>query len=142
MYAGCSFCPVKPCDPTKLTDNGDTWMPQQWCFVVFPSSGYVFLLFFTCAASFLCCLHNWQAFIKQLGEGVSFPWSSCQLFPISLAPWKTLKATNFLGLGLSLGLELGLGYRLCVQDRGLSQRNTLALQSLGLDSVLMSTDRH
>lgn len=93
--------------------------------------------FFTCAASFLCCLYNCQTFIKQLGEGVSFPWSSCQLFPVSPAPWKSLKATNFLGLGLSLGLELGLGYRLCVQNRGL--KGAWAKETLWLSSHLAWT---
>lgn len=97
---------------------------------IFPSS----------AASFLCSLHICQAFIKQLEEGVSFPWSSCQLFPISPAPWKSLQTPLSLGPGLSLGL--GLGYMPCVRGYGSLWRSSLALRSIGLDSVFTSTDSH
>lgn len=39
----------------------------------------------------LCCVCVCQAFIKLPKEGVSFPRTRCQLFPISPAPWKTLQ---------------------------------------------------
>lgn len=139
---------IKPCDPTKsrrgrgyrnalaLTLEDGTLSTLLSLLLLHIST------FFASAASFLCCLHTCQAFIKQLEEGVSFPWSSCQLFPISPAPWKSLKTPLFLGLGLSLGLGLGLGYRLCVQGWGSLWRSSVAPQSIGLDSVLTSTDSY
>lgn len=45
-------------------------------------------------APLLCsplCVCVCQAFIKQPKEGVRFPRTHCQLFPISPAPWKRLQ---------------------------------------------------
>lgn len=93
-------------------------IPPPLIFLYFPFSATSFLSLLSC----IC-----QAFIKQLEEGVSFPWSSCQLFPISPAPWKGLQKPLSLGQGLSLGL--GLGYKPCVGGWGSLWRSSLALPS-------------
>lgn len=89
---------LKTWDPTKTKRGRGNWSAITLTF----EDGSLFLLlsFLTLYFYFslLCCLLSslsalCQAFIKQLEEGVSFPWSSCQLFPISPAPWKSLADT-------------------------------------------------
>lgn len=79
----------------------------------------------------LCCVCVCQAFIKQPKEGVSFPRTRCQLFPISPAPWKRLQEP--LSLSLRDGGCWGTG---CVWEWG--------SRVPGLDPVcsLQATNEH
>lgn len=134
---------LKPCDPAKCQEvTGTQECPyadfRGWD--TFHPSIYI-SIFFPFSAAFLCSLHICQAFIKQLKEGVSFPWSTCQLFPISPAPWKGLQTPLFLGLGL------GLGYKPYVRGWGSLWRDSLALQtgpgfSLRIDQPVWATQQH
>lgn len=45
----------------------------------------------SCAAALFSAVCVCQVFIKQPKEGVRFPRTHCQLFPISPAPWKRLQ---------------------------------------------------
>lgn len=103
-----------------LTGEKDTFYPSN-PFLIFP-------LFY--CTSFLA-LHICQVFIKQL-EGVSFPWSSRQLFPISPASWKSLQTSP----------SSTIAYRLDVWSCGSLWRRSLALQSLSLKSVCDLTKKH
>lgn len=79
---------IKPCDPTKarrgrgyrnalaLTLEDGTLSTLLSLLLLHIST------FFASAASFLCCLHTCQAFIKQLEEGVSLPTLSHQSSPL------------------------------------------------------------
>lgn len=96
---------------------------------ILPSPALILLFFPSSAASLSRSLHICQAFIKQLKEGVSFPWSSCQLFPISPAPWKCLQTPLALGPGLGLSLGLGLGYKPAVRGWGSLWSCSLAVPS-------------
>lgn len=101
---------LKPWDPTK-TKRGRGNRSQHYvdlrmghCSSFYPSSYFIFLFFPPLLPPFVCSsLHICQAFIKQLEEGVSFPWSSCQLFPISPAPWKSLADTPLSRPGAQAG---------------------------------------
>lgn len=76
--------------PTKTQREGEKKGGTQDC-PSNPSSYFLFLFLLPSPTASFSALHVCQAFIKQLEEGVSFPWSSCQLFPISPAPWKSLQ---------------------------------------------------
>lgn len=96
---GSVLVPLKPCDPTKRMGIQDC--PHADFHPSIPPFTCIFLLllppFFLLAAR-LPGLHK--------EEAVRFPWSPCQLFPISPAPWKSLQAP----LSVCLGLSLVLGY--------------------------------
>lgn len=64
-----------------LTGEKDTFHPSN-----------PFRIFFLLYCTSFFALHICQVFTKQL-EGVSFPWSSRQLFPISPASWKSLQTS-------------------------------------------------
>lgn len=148
MFAGvyCSSC-LNPVTP----QSAKRWLGHRSALMLTLGDGTLFILlsllllyisiFFPFSAAFLCSLHICQAFIKQLKEGVSFPWSTCQLFPISPAPWKGLQTPLFLGLGL------GLGYKPYVRGWGSLWRDSLALQtgpgfSLRIDQPVWATQQH
>lgn len=78
-----------------LKSDNVTWIISNFAadtgralFLYWLCTGAVFLC---CAAALFAAVCICQAFIKQPKEGVRFPRTHCQLFPISPAPWKRLQ---------------------------------------------------
>lgn len=76
-------------------------------------------------------LHICQGFIKQL-EGVSFSWSSRQLFPISPTSWKSLQTSPS---------SSGIMYSLDAWSWGSLLRRSLAFQILSLKKSIRNMKR-